>query len=141
MIIVYCILQSNQYTIINIQLKMNSKQEELKRRTKDFAHRCVKLALSLPDSALGKPIKGQLIRSATSTAANYRAVCLAQTKNTFIAKMAIVIEECDESCFWMEFIIDENMIPETKINPLLTEEKELTAIFIQSRKTASSNPQ
>jgi four helix bundle protein len=118
---------------------MNSKQEELKRRTKEFAHRCVKLAVSLPDTALCRHIQGQLIRSSTSTAANYRAVCLAQTRKTFIAKLAIVIEECDESCFWMEFIIDENIIPETKIKPLLTEGNELTAIFIQSRKTASQN--
>ena len=116
---------------------MNS--EDLKRRTKEFAHRCVKLALSLPDTVLGRHIKGQLIRSATSTAANYRAVCLAQSKNTFISKIAIVIEECDESCFWMEFIIDENLLPESKINLLLTEGKELTAIFIQSRKTACAN--
>jgi four helix bundle protein len=115
-------------------------QEELKRRTKEFAHRCVKLAVSLPDTVLGKHIRGQLVRSATSTAANYRAVCLAQSKNSFIAKLAIVIEECDESCFWMEFIIDENLIPESKVKPLLTEGKELTAIFIQSRKTACSNP-
>ena len=116
---------------------MNSKQEDLKRRTKEFAHRCVKLALSLPDDVLGRQVKGQLIRSATSTAANYRAVCLAQSKNAFVAKLAIVIEECDESCFWMEFVIDENLIPESKINSLLTEGKELTAIFIQSRKTAA----
>ena len=116
---------------------MNS--EDLKRRTKEFAHRCVKLALSLPDAVLGRHIKGQLIRSATSTAANYRAVCLAQSKNTFISKIAIVIEECDESCFWMEFIIDENLLPESKINLLLTEGRELTAIFVQSRKTACAN--
>ena len=120
---------------------MNNKPEELKRRTKDFAHRCVKLAISLPDVTLGRHIKGQLIRSATSTAANYRAVCLAQTKNTFIAKLAIVIEECDESCFWMEFVIDEDLIPESKVNLLLTEGKELTSIFIQSRKTAIINKQ
>jgi len=114
------------------------KQDELKQRTKEFAHRCVKLAVSLPDTKLSRHIEGQLIRSATSTAANYRAVCLAQTKRVFIAKLAIVIEECDESCFWMEFILDENIIPAPRITPLLTEGRELTAIFIQSRKTASS---
>ena len=117
---------------------MNSLQEALKRRTKEFAHRCVKLAVCLPDTPLGRHIKGQLIRASTSTAANYRAVCLAQTRNTFIAKLAIVIEECDESCFWMEFVIDENIMPEPKVNPLLSEGKELTAIFIKSRITACS---
>ena len=60
--------------------------EELKRRTKEFAHRCVKLAVSLPETALGRHIKGQLIRSSTSVAANYRASSLSQTKAVFISK-------------------------------------------------------
>ena len=119
---------------------MNSKQEDLKRRTKEFAHRCVKLAVNLPDNTLSRHIKGQLMRSSTSTAANYRAVCLAQSKNAFIAKLAIVIEECDESCFWMEFILDEKIMPESMVNLLLNEGKELTALFIKSRITASSPP-
>ena len=72
---------------------------ELKNRTKDFAHRCVKLALALPDTPIGRHIRGQLIRCGTSVAANYRATCLSQSKPSFIAKISIVIEECDEACF------------------------------------------
>ncbi|MDR2039267.1 MAG: four helix bundle protein [Bacteroidales bacterium] len=118
---------------------MVSKQDELKQRTKSFAHRCVKLSFNLPENVLGLHINKQLIRSATSVAANYRAVCLAQSKNTFIAKLAIVIEEVDETCFWMEFIIDEQLLPKEKVDQLLNEGKELTSIFISSRKTACQN--
>ena len=84
--------------------------EELKDRTKIFAHRCVKMAFALPNTVLGRHIKGQLIRCSTSVASNYRATCLSQSKASFVAKISIVIEECDESCFWMEFIIDENLL-------------------------------
>ena len=94
-------------------------KKELKKRTKDFAHRCIKLSLSLPKNTLGDHIKKQLIRCSTSVAANYRATCVAQSKPSFTAKLAIVIEEVDESCFWMEFIVDEDLIKEEKITHLL----------------------
>ncbi len=71
--------------------------KELKKRTKGFAHRCVKLAITLPKTVLGTHIRKQLIRCATSVAANYRATLLAQTKAAFISKKSIVIEESDES--------------------------------------------
>lgn len=73
---------------------------ELKNRTKEFAHRTVKLSLALPKTTLGHHIKSQLIRCSTSVAANYRAACIAQSKASFVAKLGIVIEEVDESCFW-----------------------------------------
>ena len=72
-------------------------KEELKTRTKEFAHRCVKLSTALPKTPLGRHIQSQLIRCATSVAANYRAACVAQSKKSFIAKLSIVIEEADES--------------------------------------------
>ncbi len=110
--------------------------EELKRRTKEFAHRCVKLAVALPTTKLGRHIQGQLIRCSTSVAANYRAATLAQTKAVFISKRSIVIEEADESAFWLEFIIDENLMIKDLVLPLLNEANELKAIFITSRRTA-----
>jgi len=110
--------------------------EELKKRTKEFAHRCVKLALALPKSALGNHIKKQLIRCSTSVAANYRAALMAQTKAAFIAKISIVIEEADESEFWMEFIMDEKMLERERVLPLFNEAHELTSIFITTRRTA-----
>lgn len=110
-------------------------KEELKERTKKFAHRCVKLALSLPDTYLGNHIKGQLIRCGTSVASNYRAACIAHSKPSFVAKLSIVIEEADESEFWMEFIIDEQLKPKHLVQPLKNEANELTSIFITSRKS------
>ncbi len=109
---------------------------DLKKRTKQFSHDCVKLALSLPNTFLSNHIKSQLIRCSTSVASNYRATCLAQSKNSFISKISIVIEEVDESHFWIEFIIDENLVPKETCNSLLKEADELTRIFISSRKTA-----
>ncbi len=114
-------------------------KEELKLRTKEFAHKCVKLAMLLPDNNLGRVIQYQLIKCSTSTAANYRATCIAQSKKSFIAKLSIVIEEVDESNFWIEFIIDEKLIVNNETTQLLNESSELTAIFMASRKTAENN--
>ena len=110
--------------------------EELKSRTKVFAHRCIKLATALPRKSLGKHIESQLIRCSTSVASNYRASLHAQSKAAFIAKISIVIEESDECEFWLEFIIDENLMSRNQVFPLLTEAHELTSIFITTRKTA-----
>lgn len=114
-------------------------KEELKQRTKDFAHRCVKLALSLPNTILGRHLQGQLIRASTSVAANYRAVCLAHSTASFTSKLSIVVEEADESLFWLEFILEENLIKRDRIDSLLKEVSELTAIFVASRKTIQTN--
>jgi four helix bundle protein len=92
--------------------------------------------MAMPNTKLGHHIQGQLIRCSTSVAANYRAARLAHSKAGFISKLRIVIEEADESYFWLEFIVDENMIKRDLVDPLLREAGELTAIFISSRKTA-----
>lgn len=113
-------------------------ENQLKQRTKQFAHRCVKLAFSLPNNKLASHIQGQLIRCSTSVSANYRAACIAQSKKSFVAKLGIVIEEADECHFWLEFVIEENLLKEELVNPLMTEAAELTSIFIASRKTAQS---
>ncbi|MGA2092146.1 MAG: four helix bundle protein [Sedimentisphaerales bacterium] len=110
-------------------------REELKKRLNDFAHRCVKLALALPDTAIGRHIKGQLIRCSTSASANYRAACIAQSRPSFVSKMSIVIEETDESAYWLEFVIDEKLMAEKRVLPLLNEGCELTKIFVSARKT------
>ena len=115
---------------------MNS--EELKNRTKKFAHRCVKLAIGLPKSTLGSHIRKQIIRCSTSVAANYRAALLAQTKAVFISKISIVVEEADETEFWLEFIMDEKLIQSRKVLPLFNEAHELSSIFITTRRTAQS---
>ena len=112
-------------------------RDELTERTKKFAHRCVKLAMALPETALGRHIRGQVIRCSTSVAANYRATCLSQSKPSFTAKLSIVLEEADETAFWLEFIMDEKLLKKNQVEPLLKEAGELTAIFASSRKTAS----
>lgn len=105
---------------------------DLKRRTKLFAHNCVKFASSLPNNKLENHIEGQLIRSATSVAVNYRAVLLAQSDAAFAAKLSIVIEEVDECDFWIEFVLDENIASSIDAIPLMKEAKELSSIFIAS---------
>ncbi|MEP7171250.1 MAG: four helix bundle protein [Bacteroidota bacterium] len=118
-------------------LIMNS--EELKLRTKKFAHRCVKVAMALPKNTLGNYLSSQLIRCACSTAANYRAACIAQSKATFAAKISIAFEECDESLFWLEFIEEEKLINKEKLGLLMTEASELSKILGASRKTSQKN--
>ena len=122
--------------MVNVYFLMNN---DIKKRTKIFAHNCVKLSLELPNSYLGNHIKGQLVRSSTSVAANYRATCLAQTKKSFISKISIVIEEVDESNFWINFLVDEGLLSLETCKSLLNESDELTRIFISSRKTANLN--
>ena len=111
-------------------------RRELLERVKEFAHRCVKLALALPDTPLGRHIRGQLIRCSTGAAANHRAACVAQSKAAWIAKVSIVIEEVDESCFWMEFLADEGLLTKERVAPLLTEGEELRSICISARHTS-----
>ena len=121
-----------------IKIGDNVKEDQLKKRTKDFAHDCVRMALSLHSSILGNHLAKQLLRCSTSVAANYRAACLAHSKASFIAKLSIVLEEIDESAFWLEFIDDEKLIGDNSIERLLQEAGELKAIFYTSRKTARS---
>ena len=114
-------------------------REQLKKRTMEFAHRCVKLALALSDTVLGRHIRAQLIKCSTSVGANYRAACIAQSRASFVSKLSIVIEEADECSFWMEFVIAEELLTKKQVNPLLNEANELTAIFVSSRKTIKNS--
>jgi four helix bundle protein len=112
---------------------------ELKARTKDFALRVIRLVDALPNSVKGRVIANQIIRSATSVAANYRAACRARSRVEFIAKIGIVEEEADETAFWLELIIDSKIRSKTQIEPLLREAGELVAIMAASRKSAVAN--
>lgn len=114
-------------------------ERDLKRRSKLFAHICVKTALSLLQTFLGNHIRNQLVRCATSIAANYRAALVGQTKRSFISKLSIVIEEADECIFWIEFLLNEGLLKYEDCEQVLKEARELTAIFISSRKTAEKN--
>jgi four helix bundle protein len=112
---------------------------DLKVRTKQFALRVMKLIDALPRTIQGRAIANQIIRSATSVAANYRAACRARSRAEFVAKIGVVEEEADESCFWLELIIDSGLLTQERIVPLLTEARELVAIMAASRKSAIGN--
>src|SRR5574341_255353 len=88
--------------------------EQFRNRTKQFAIRLVRLFRSLPKTDEARTIGRQLLRSGTSVAANYRAVCRARSKAEFIAKIGIVVEEADETVFWLELLIDTGIVREKK---------------------------
>jgi four helix bundle protein len=111
-------------------------QDELKTRTRTFALRIIKLVEKLPNTFLGRHVGGQLTRSGTSVAANYRAACRAKSNADFIAKMGTVEEECDESAFWIELAIDTAMVQRERVAELLDEANQLTAIFVASINTS-----
>ncbi len=113
--------------------------EELKERTKAFALRVIRLFRSLPDSKQAQIIGTQLLRSGTSVGANYRAVCRSRSRADFIAKLGVVIEEADESAYWLELLIDTGVVKEEMLDSLLKEAQELTAIFNAARNTAKKN--
>jgi len=112
---------------------------DLKARTKHFALRVMKLADGIPRTIQGRAIAKQIIRSAISVVANYRTACRARSRAEFIAKIGVVEEEADESCFWLELIIDSGLLTEDRIRPLLNEAGELVAIMAASRKSAVGN--
>jgi four helix bundle protein len=112
---------------------------DLKARTKKFALRVMKLVDALPRTIQGRAIASQIIRSATSVAANYRAACRARSRAEFIAKIGVVEEEADETAFWLELIIDSALLTQARIRPLLAEAGELVAIMAASRKSALGN--
>ena len=118
-----------------------NKAVELKDRTKAFALRIIRLVRAIPPSHEGRVIGYQLLRSGTSVAANYRAVCRARSRAEFLAKLSVVIEETDESAFWLELLCDADLIPEKKLADLKSEANQLAAIFNASRTTARKDLQ
>jgi len=114
-------------------------KEELKYRTKQFALMIIKLVEDLPNNRAGNTLGNQIIRSGTSVAANYRSACRARSHADFISKITVVEEERDESLFWLEMILEANLLGTNRIEPLIKEANELTAIFTASGKTAKQN--
>jgi four helix bundle protein len=112
--------------------------DELKKRTKQFALRILKLVAALPNTVQGRAIASQLVRAGTAVAANYRASCRGRSKAEFIAKIGTVEEEADESAFWLELIIEGGLLKQQVVQPLLTEAGDLTKIMAKSRISAST---
>ena len=113
--------------------------EIMKKRTKQFALRIIKLARALPKTIDGRTIGNQIIRCGTSVASNYRAACRARSRAEFIAKLGIVEEEADESVFWIEIIIVSEFMKKELVELLLKEANEITVMIVSSKKSARKN--
>jgi four helix bundle protein len=113
--------------------------EELKKRTKEFDLRVIRLTASLPASRVATIIGRKLLRAGTSVGATYRAACRARSKLDFISRTRIAIEEADESLYWMEMLVDADLIPREKLAPVMKEASEVIAILTASVKTARAH--
>src|SRR5438552_9296079 len=114
-------------------------ETELKHRTKQFALRVLRLVAALPRTTEGRALGSQLVRSGTSVGSNYRAACRGRSKAEFIAKLGTVEEEADETAYWMEVIIEGELLKRDKVEPLLNEAYELIKIMASSRISASAS--
>ncbi len=117
--------------------------EDFKKRTKAFALRVIRLVESLPNTRPSRMIGNQLLRSGTSVGANYRAACRARSRAEFVSKIGIVEEECDESVYWMELLVESGQMKLPRLSGLMTEGNELLSLVVASSRTARSrsNPQ
>jgi len=114
-------------------------EKDLKKRTKQFGLRIIKLVEALPKTQTARVIGNQLLRSGTSVGANYRAACRGRSKAEFIAKVGISIEEADKSMYWIEMLTEAGIMPEEKVSALHKEADEIIAILTASVKTARRN--
>ena len=110
---------------------------ELELRTKNFSLLVIDLVEKLPNSISIRAVANQIVRSGTSVGANYRAVCRARSDREFVAKMNIVLEEADETLFWIEIIMAKKWISNSELEVVWKEGNELTAIFVSSLKTVN----
>jgi len=108
----------------------------LKDRTQRFALQVIRLCRALPRTQEGSIITRQLLRSATSVGANYRAVCRARSTADFVSKLGIVLEEADETLFWIELLVESGAARPEKISSVRREANELVSIFVASLRTA-----
>ena len=111
--------------------------DDLKLRTKQFSLRVIHLCETLPSKPSARVIGNQLIRSATSVGANYRAACRARSNADFVSKIGVVLEETDESGYWLELLVESGLVTQERLSELLRETEELIAIFAASKITAS----
>ena len=129
-------MKGTQNAEVGMRNERGKKKDELRERTKAFALRAIRLANALPENALGRVIRGQLLRSGTSVGANYRAAKRAKSRADFIHKMGTVEEETDESMYWMELIVKAGLLPEARIAEIYQEADEILAMVVASIKTA-----
>jgi four helix bundle protein len=109
---------------------------DLRKRTKEFALRVIRMVQALPRNRIAGVIGDQVLRSGTSVGANYRGACRSRSQAEFVSKMHIVLEEADESQYWMELLVASHVIPEARLQNLMKEAEELVAIAVASINTA-----
>ncbi len=110
--------------------------EQMKMRTKEFAKKIIELCRELPNNREGRLIGNQVFKSGTSVAANYRAACRGRSKAEFVSKLGIVLEEGDETLFWLELINEMEICDKNIVPSLMQECDEIVAITVSSIKTA-----
>lgn len=110
--------------------------DELRKRTKAFALRAIRLTEALPSTTTGRVIKRQFVKCGTSVGANYRAATRAKSTADFISKMGTVEEEADECMYWMELIVEGNLMAEERVSSLYDEADQILAMVVASIKTA-----
>ncbi|MGH9530799.1 MAG: four helix bundle protein [Terriglobales bacterium] len=115
---------------------MDASPDALRVRTKAFGLRIIRLFRALPRSPEAQIIGKQLLRCGTSVGANYRAACRGRSRQEFVAKLGIVVEEADEAIYWLEMLVDAGIVPAKRLKELLAEAHELTAIFTAAQHTS-----
>ena len=111
-------------------------QAQLKARTLQFALDILNFCRSIRNTWEGRRLGDQLFDAASSVAANYRAACRGRSKAEFIAKIGVVVEEADETTFWLELLVETGIVREPRMRSLMSEANELLAIFAASQYTA-----
>lgn len=109
---------------------MPNKTHDLKSRTKEFARRIIRLYTKLPKETVAQVLGKQALRSGTSVGANYREANRGRSKAEFLCKMGDCLKELDETEYWLELLVDENIVSGAKMESLLDETRQLTAIFV-----------
>ena len=118
---------------------MAKESEILRDRTKRFALRIVGMYRALPRTEEARIIGKQVLRSGTSIGANYRAACRARSRAEFVAKLGVVLEEADETAFWLDLLRDTGIFPDRRLQGLIREANELVSIFVASMRTAKGS--
>ena len=108
--------------------------QDLRKRTKDFALRVIRLYSSLPSSTVAQVIGKQVLRSGTSVGAHYREAYRSRSDAEFISKIEVALQELEETIYWFELLVESDLVSEKKLANLLQEASELIAIFITSVK-------
>ncbi|QKZ15291.1 four helix bundle protein [Spirosoma sp. KUDC1026] len=122
-----------------VRLDKGEFADSIEQRLKTFMLRCVQVFRALPQSYESQHFGKQLVRSSSSSAANYRAVRRARSQNEFFAKISIVVEELDESLFWLEMLIFTEILSESRLSVLMDEGYQLLKILSKSRSSTGHN--